>query len=59
MEDMLQRLIGEGIELVLTLGASPSLVKVDPGQLDQVIRKRSLIFSSRSLRQKLRKKEPA
>ncbi|MES4786381.1 MAG: hybrid sensor histidine kinase/response regulator, partial [Nitrospiraceae bacterium] len=37
MEGMVQRLVGEGIQLVLAPGASRSLIKVDPGQLDQVI----------------------
>jgi PAS domain S-box-containing protein len=34
---MLQRLIGETIDLVLVPGETPVLVKVDPAQLDQVL----------------------
>ena len=34
---MLQRLIGEDIELVLSLKAALGHVKADPGQLDQVL----------------------
>ncbi|MEO8090126.1 MAG: PAS domain S-box protein [Gemmatimonadales bacterium] len=36
-EKMLQRLIGEDIELVAVLNRDPATVKIDPGQLDQVI----------------------
>ena len=37
MEGMLRRLIGEHIELDITLGADIGRVKADPGQLEQVI----------------------
>jgi PAS domain S-box-containing protein len=37
MKDMLRRLIGENINLVITLGQPLDLVKVDPGQMQQVI----------------------
>ncbi len=37
LEEMLRRLIPENIELVTSLSASPALVKVDRGQLEQVI----------------------
>ncbi len=37
LSGMLQRLIGEDIELVTMLDASPGRVKADPGQLDQVL----------------------
>ena len=37
MERMLQRLIGEHIELVCELGPGPGDVEVDPGQLEQVL----------------------
>ncbi|HNW45323.1 MAG TPA: PAS domain S-box protein [Elusimicrobiales bacterium] len=37
MLNMLRRLIGEHIELVTRLAAEPCRVKVDPGQLEQVI----------------------
>ena len=37
MEKMLPRLIGEDIELNLTLDPAISLVKADPGQLEQVL----------------------
>ncbi|HYF64945.1 MAG TPA: response regulator [Herpetosiphonaceae bacterium] len=37
MKDMLRRLIGENIDLVITLGQPLDLVKVDPGQMQQVI----------------------
>ncbi len=37
MERMLQRLIGEDIELVTALGSGLGSVKADPGQLEQVI----------------------
>jgi signal transduction histidine kinase/ActR/RegA family two-component response regulator len=36
-EKMLQRLIGEDIELVAVLNQDPATVKIDPGQLEQVI----------------------
>jgi PAS domain S-box-containing protein len=36
-EKMLQRLIGEDVELVTVLPGHPSTVKIDPGQLEQVI----------------------
>ena len=34
---MLKRLIGENIELVTTLAPDAGTVKVDPGQMEQVI----------------------
>ncbi|HEV8125057.1 MAG TPA: PAS domain S-box protein [Gemmatimonadales bacterium] len=34
---MLQRLIGEDIDLVTTLRPEPTTVKIDPGQLEQVV----------------------
>jgi|GEM_PF-867350 len=37
LETMLQRLLGEDIELVIPPAAAPSRVKADPGQLEQVI----------------------
>jgi two-component system, cell cycle sensor histidine kinase and response regulator CckA len=37
MQQMLQRLIGENIELVTRLSPDLGLVRADPGQLDQVI----------------------
>jgi PAS domain S-box-containing protein len=37
MQSMLRRLIGEHIELVSELAAEPALVRIDPGQLEQVI----------------------
>ncbi len=37
MEAMLRRLLGEDIELVAPLATSPGLVRVDPGQLEQVL----------------------
>jgi PAS domain S-box-containing protein len=37
MDSMLQRLIGEHIDLVTVLGADLGLVKADPGQIEQVI----------------------
>ncbi len=37
LEEMLRRLLPESIELVTSLRASPSLVKADRGQLEQVI----------------------
>jgi two-component system cell cycle sensor histidine kinase/response regulator CckA len=37
IEEMLRRLIGEDIELATDLAADPGWVKVDPGQLDQVV----------------------
>ncbi|MBI3407992.1 MAG: HDOD domain-containing protein [Planctomycetes bacterium] len=37
MDKMLRRVIGEDIELVTALASSLPLVKVDPGQVDQVI----------------------
>jgi PAS domain S-box-containing protein len=36
-EKMLQRLIGEDVELVAVLSRDPATVKIDPGQLEQVI----------------------
>jgi len=36
-DKMLQRLIGEDIELVAVLNEGPATVKIDPGQLEQVI----------------------
>jgi PAS domain S-box-containing protein len=37
MQDMLQRLIGEHIQLVARCGDDPGLVMADPGQIEQVI----------------------
>jgi signal transduction histidine kinase len=37
VEKLLGRLIGEQIQIVLDLSASPDTVKVDPGQLEQVL----------------------
>ncbi|HEX7616203.1 MAG TPA: PAS domain S-box protein, partial [Thermoanaerobaculia bacterium] len=37
IEKMLRRLIGEDVEILTDLAADPSWVKVDPGQLEQVI----------------------
>ena len=37
MEDMLRRLIGEEVELVLAPGSTLGYIKMDPGQLEQVI----------------------
>jgi PAS domain S-box-containing protein len=37
MEEMLHRLIGEDIQLVMTLGSDLWKVRVDPGQIEQVI----------------------
>jgi len=37
IEKMLRRLIGEDVELLTDLAADPSWVKVDPGQLEQVV----------------------
>lgn len=37
MEEMLQRLSGDHIDVVMAPGAAPSLVNIDPGQLEQVI----------------------
>jgi two-component system cell cycle sensor histidine kinase/response regulator CckA len=37
MEDMLRRLIGEDVELVLAPGSALGYIKMDPGQLEQVI----------------------
>jgi two-component system cell cycle sensor histidine kinase/response regulator CckA len=45
MEKMLRRLIGEDIELVLTLAAAPLSVKVDAGQMDQLVM--NLVVNSR------------
>ena len=36
-DKMLQRLIGEDVELVAVLNEDPATVKIDPGQLEQVI----------------------
>ncbi|MEP7051124.1 MAG: ATP-binding protein [Pseudomonadota bacterium] len=36
-ENMLRRLIGENVELVVTYGADLGVVTADPGQLDQVV----------------------
>ena len=36
-DKMLQRLIGEDIELVAVLNEDPATVKIDPGQLEQVV----------------------
>jgi two-component system cell cycle sensor histidine kinase/response regulator CckA len=37
MEEVLQRLIGDHIEMVMELGSARSLVNIDPEQLEQVI----------------------
>jgi hypothetical protein len=37
LEKMLRRLIGEDVELRTWYGAAPALVKVDPGQFEQVV----------------------
>jgi PAS domain S-box-containing protein len=37
IKEMLKRLIGENIELVVTRGSNLSLVKADPGQIEQLI----------------------
>jgi len=37
LEKMLRRLIGEDVDLVMTLKPHLSLVKVDPGQIEQVV----------------------
>lgn len=37
MHKLLHRIIGEDVELVTALGSEPSIVKADPGQLEQVI----------------------
>src|SRR5439155_24783744 len=37
MDKMLKRLIGEDIDLVTVLGARPSVVYADQGQLEQVL----------------------
>jgi len=37
MESLLRRLLGEDLELEIRLGASPALLRCDPGQLEQVI----------------------
>jgi PAS domain S-box-containing protein len=37
IEKMLRRLIGEDVDIVTDLAADPSWVKVDPGQLEQVV----------------------
>ena len=37
IEKMLRRLIGEDVDLLTDLAADPSWVKVDPGQLEQVV----------------------
>ncbi len=37
MEKMLQRLIGEDVELVVIASATPATVHIDPGQIEQVI----------------------
>lgn len=37
MQGLLKRLIGEDVELTMTLNAERSLVRADPGQLEQVI----------------------
>jgi len=37
LEKMLRRLIGENIVLEVQLSAKPALIKVDPGQIEQVI----------------------
>ena len=36
-DKMLQRLIGEDVELIAVLNGNPATVKIDPGQLEQVI----------------------
>ncbi|MHB1025814.1 MAG: response regulator [Desulfobacteria bacterium] len=45
MDKMLRRLIGEDIDLVTILGAGAGKVKVDPGQIEQVIV--NLVINSR------------
>ena len=45
MDKMLRRLIGEDIDLVTNLGAGAGKVKVDPGQIEQVIV--NLVINSR------------
>ena len=37
MSDMLQSLVGEGVDLVMLLGPEPALVKADPVQVEQVL----------------------
>ena len=37
VDKMLRRLIGEDVELVISLGTEPGLVKADPGQIEQVL----------------------
>ena len=37
LEKMLGRLLGEDVDLVIDAGSSPSVVLVDPGQLEQVL----------------------
>lgn len=37
MEGMLRRVLGEHIELVLSLGAARGFIRADPGQIDQII----------------------
>jgi PAS domain S-box-containing protein len=37
VERMLRRLIGVDVELVLSLGEDPARVRIDPGQLEQVV----------------------
>jgi two-component system cell cycle sensor histidine kinase/response regulator CckA len=37
MESMLQRLIGEDLELALRLARRPALVNADPGQIEQIV----------------------
>jgi len=37
LQKMLRRLIGEDIQLVVTLSPRPALIKADPGQIEQVI----------------------
>jgi len=37
MEKILRRLIGENISVVVSLNATPSYIKADPGHIDQVI----------------------
>ncbi len=37
MGEMLRRLIGEDVEIALNLGSGPMAVKVDPGQMEQVV----------------------
>ncbi|MFQ6026151.1 MAG: response regulator [Dehalococcoidia bacterium] len=45
MDKMLRRLIGEDIELVTAITDAPRLVKVDPGQVEQVVM--NLVVNSR------------